>query len=273
MQEAAVCETTGIDVSHFQGKIDWARVRKAGHSFAVVRATQGIQTKDTEFQESWKQIPAVGLMRGAYHLFSVGKDAEKQARNYIETVGTFETNDLPPVLDLSDMVGMENSKMKPQDLWSEAALWLRFVEIASGMSPIVYTDPIFWERYMNSGFGRYPLWISHPHVEDPLLPSGWQKYTFWQYENRGKVTGVAPHITVNVNLFNGTEEELHRFIAQAHIHHRHEVAHARTHTVKAGESLIAIARMYGVMVEELAAVNFLKPNTIVEAGQVLELPH
>ena len=91
--------TKGIDVSHFQGNVDWAKVKATGAAFAFAKATEGTATIDKMFATNWPAMKNAGLLRGAYHFFHGSKDATDQA-NFFLSKFSVVAGDLPPVLDV-----------------------------------------------------------------------------------------------------------------------------------------------------------------------------
>ena len=86
----------GLDVSHYQGNVNWAEVKQAGMSFAYAKATEGASSVDSEFKTNWQNLKAAGLLRGAYHFFDAGVDGTSQASHFLQNV-QLEAGDLPPV--------------------------------------------------------------------------------------------------------------------------------------------------------------------------------
>ena len=196
----------GIDVSRFQGKPDWQRVNQAGKIFAFAKASQGVSYADPMFANNWTAMSNAGMMRGAYHFYSAASPAIAQANNFIKVVGSLDSGDLPPVLDLEDRAGMVQNHVTAAALRQGAHDWLDAVEEAFNMTPIIYTDPSFWKQYMSDEFGEYPLWIANYNVQEPIIPSAWEDYAFWQYSQTGNVAGIAGN--VDLNVFNGSQDDL-----------------------------------------------------------------
>src|SRR5918998_6939443 len=98
---------TGIDVSHFQGRVDWQAVKAAGCAFAFAKATEGAGVTDPYFAANWSGMQAAGLARGAYHFFHPAQDASQQAAHFLATVQLGPT-DLPPVIDVELNDGAAN---------------------------------------------------------------------------------------------------------------------------------------------------------------------
>jgi len=193
---------TGIDVSHYQGHVDWQAVSAAGCAFAFAKATEGTGVTDPYFAANWAGMKAAGLARGAYHFFRPAEDAKQQAAHFLSTV-QLAPGDLPPVLDVETNDGVANSAIV-----SGVQLWLEAVEPVAGVTPIIYTAASFWNAHLNDQFGAYPLWIAH-YTNAPApspLPAGWADWAFWQYSQSlhiGGVNGAADH-----NYFNGASADL-----------------------------------------------------------------
>ena len=191
--------TQGIDVSHYQGTIDWAAVRQAGCSFVFLKATDGVTSADPMFHQNWLQAQEAGLPRGAYHFYRANDDPQTQAHFFCSTVGA--PGELPPVLDVEITSGVSNAQIV-----SGVQTWLQIVEPWAGCRPILYTNPGFWDSLGTSAFGAYPLWVAEYGVSAPKIPSGWESWTLWQYSQSGTLSGITG--SVDLDVFNGTLEEL-----------------------------------------------------------------
>lgn len=190
----------GIDVSHFQGTVDWKQVAQAGMSFAFAKATEGITYTDPQFATNWAGMQSAGLLRGAYHFFEANDDATSQAQHFLATV-QLAAGDLPPVLDVETTAGMSDSQ-----IWSGVSTWLQIVEQETGRQPILYTAPGFWNTHEpHLALTSYPLWLAD-YAAQPTLPDGWTTWLFWQHSQTGSVAGVTG--SVDLDLFNGTLEQL-----------------------------------------------------------------
>ncbi len=194
---------TGIDVSHFQGHVDWAAVKNAGCSFAFAKATEGAGITDPFFAANWAGMKAAGLMRGAYHFYRAGEDAQQQAANFLSNV-QFETGDLPPVLDIE-----LNDGVVGEALVGGVQTWLDAVEPVAGVTPIIYTNTYFWDAQFNDQFSQYPLWIAHYGPQPEPLPAGWTVWTFWQYSQSLGIAGVGG--AADHDYFNGPLTQLQLF--------------------------------------------------------------
>lgn len=259
----------GIDVSHWDAGIDWPKVRATGQRFVFAKATEGINYKDDTFKDNWFGAKAAGLLRGAYHFFRCNVDAKKQADYFIDFVkAAKDDGELPPVLDLETNDGMTKEKIVVA-----AKVWLDRVEAAFGKKPIIYSGQYFLQDYLVQPGGgpppwakEYPLWLAqYPNqfVEGakPFLPRGWFNWSFWQYSDKGRINGI--NAAVDMNIFNGTLEELYKF-AGAKIPEQKP----KVYTVAANDSFESIANKYGVTVRELVSANL----QLLKAGEKLTIP-
>jgi lysozyme len=185
----------GIDVSHYQGTVDWPQVKAVGIQFAFAKATEGVTLLDPEFATNWAGMKAAGLLRGAYHFFEPNDDAGQQATFFLSTV-QLESGDLPPVLDV------ETAAATSEALWQGVQTWLDQVEAATGVRPILYLNKSFANEYdAPSSLAAYPLWLAQYEVEIPTLPNGWTTWLLWQYSQTGTIDGVSG--SVDFDQLNG----------------------------------------------------------------------
>lgn len=197
----------GIDVSYYQGYIYWPAVKKmqvkdVTIDFAFIKATEGLTNTDKQFKRNWQQARAAGITRGAYHFFIPGKSGALQAAHFIKKV-TLLPGDLPPVLDVEQLYGTEPALMRQQ-----MTDWLKAVEAAFDVKPIIYTNVDFYERYLGKGFDEYPLWIAHYFAEKrPRTKTDW---LFWQHNDGGKVNGIKAK--VDFNVFKGDMESFNELL-------------------------------------------------------------
>jgi lysozyme len=199
----------GIDVSHWQGTIDWNAVVAEGIEFSFIKATEGGDYVDPKFAESGAGARDAGIVRGAYHFFRPQTDAMAQAAHFLRTVQV-APGDLPPVLDVEVTDGRTLDAVA-----AGVRTWLQEVERATGRRPILYTRASFWTAQMGAAFGAYPLWVAHYGATQPNIPAGWSGWTFWQHSDAGRVDGISGD--VDLNWFNGDRGELDTFASTGQI--------------------------------------------------------
>lgn len=190
----------GIDLSHYQAKINWETVASEGISFAFVKATEGRQHLDKKYCENWQEMKRVGIKRGAYHYFRPTIPAKEQVRNFMNVVD-MQYGDLPPVIDVEEDEGLSR-----EEVVEGIRDWVEQIEIEYSIRPIIYTHYKFYNKFIAGEFDNYPIWIAMYSDSPPRL--GKVQWSFWQYGNRGLLRGVEGYIDFNV--FKGSREDLEK---------------------------------------------------------------
>jgi lysozyme len=191
----------GIDVSKYQGQIDWPRVAAAGITFAFARVSDGIDVVDETFARNFAAMKKARVRRGAYQYFRASLDAKKQADLFVKALRQNGRPDLPSVIDLETDDGQP-----PAVVQKQVRKWLRRVEKKTGVKPIVYTNPSVAATVLGMRFRRHPLWIAHYEVQCPTVPPAWKRWTFWQHSAHGRVDGIMAE--VDLDEFAGTVRDL-----------------------------------------------------------------
>jgi lysozyme len=193
----------GIDVSHYQGKVDWAELAKAQNDeqfplrFVFMKASEGGDLADDAFQANFDSAKAHGFVRGAYHFYNPKTDPVRQADFFIRSV-QLRRGDLPPVLDI------EQRGSSKSQLQRDLKIWLQRVEAHYGVKPILYASYKFKTDYLtDSVFNTYPYWIAHYYVDSVAYEGDWK---FWQHTDVGTLPGIKGH--VDLNVLHGTMEDL-----------------------------------------------------------------
>lgn len=202
----AFSNTDGIDVSHYNGSVNWSAVAESGIGFSYAKATEGTGFQDSKFSANYAAMGANGMLRGAYHFFRPSEDPIAQADNFLKLVPLISPGDLPPVLDIEVTDGQAASVIV-----AGLISWLQRITTVLDRTPMIYTSASFWSNNLaaNSALGAYPLWVAHYTTNlAPTLPPGFGTYTFWQYTQSGQVLGVVG--SVDLDRFNGSVDELRR---------------------------------------------------------------
>ena len=191
----------GVDVSHYQGDVDWDVLAAQDIRFAFVKATEGSSHVDGAFQANWQGIAGTDLRPGAYHFFSFESPGRAQAEHFCRTVPAVDGM-LPPVADV-EPYGRFRSLKDLEGAADELADWLESVEAAYGMRPVIYTTQRFYREWIGKRFADYDVWIRSVW----LPPSPSVRWTFWQYSNRGRLNGYSgPERFIDLNAFRGDAE-------------------------------------------------------------------
>ncbi len=208
-EAAVICPdgvtTFGIDVSYWQGNIDWGAAAGDGVEYAFIRVADG-HFVDPDFPTNWSGAHNAGILRGAYQFFRPGQDAVSQANLFLANMGPLQPGDLPPVLDVEVSDGMSAS-------WTVAGIhdWIDTVELSTGRQPIIYTSYYMWQSLTGNSydFAGYPLWVANWGVNCPNVPVPWNEWVFWQTSESGSVAGISG--AVDTDEFNGSLADLVAF--------------------------------------------------------------
>lgn len=221
-------ETTvrGVDVSVYQGMIDWPAAARGGIRFAMIRQSHGT-TADNTFMRNWNGARANGILRGAYQYFSPQADAAMQANALCDALiaAGFGPGDLPPMIDVEEPAPMGGSLPPPAQYADRVRTWLNIVRTRLGVNAIIYTGGYYWDANLRtSEFAMHPLW----HAEYPNYPgtiyqvgvnplprnscpqaisNAWPRWSFWQFAgNNGRAPGFGG--AVDCDVFNGSFDQL-----------------------------------------------------------------
>lgn len=203
----------GIDISRWQNEIDWPAARAAGTKFAFIKATEGGDHLDPNFNRNWRGAKAAGIPRGAYHFVYWCRPAHEQAQWFVQHIPN-DPDALPPVLDLE---WNGHSRTCPRKVSKPLALekirlMLDELERHTGKRPIIYTDITFHKDILEgeSEFDRYPFWLRSVAAE-PQERYTDRRWTFWQYTTTGRVPGIRGD--VDRNVFYGDARAWQQFLA------------------------------------------------------------
>lgn len=184
-------EVHGIDVSHYQQRIDWSLVAEQDIDFVYIKATEGLEYVDSMFLENWASCGQVEIKRGAYHFFRPSLPVAKQAQNFIQQI-SLQNGDLIPAIDIEVLDGLH-----PKDMLVNLKQFIYLIEIEYNVKPLLYTYAKFYNKYLAGHFNDYPKWIARYHRKKPKLANG-SPWHFWQYGDRGLIEGIEGKVDFNV---------------------------------------------------------------------------
>jgi lysozyme len=252
----------GIDVSHWQGDIDWKKVADDGVEFAFIKATEGTALIDDKFFENVNGANAAGIKTGAYHFarFGCEEEAKEEARHFLDVVSKVSLT-YPLALDLE----VDQKKVGKTKLTDAALTFLEEVEKA-GYTVVLYSGKIFLENCLEEcRLQKYPFWISR--YNDDLCRDA----DIWQYTSEGKVNGIQGNVDMNWAYKDFTvpaKIEVKTIAAPAKEQPKTETF---IYTVKAGDTLSEIAVRYNTTVKELQQLNRIKDPNKIYVGQKITI--
>jgi lysozyme len=201
----------GVDISRWQGNIDWTKLRSQGANFAYIKSTDGGDHLDPMFHKNWNSAGKAGLKRGAYHFFYWCRSGADQAKWFIRNVPKSQ-NALPPVIDV-EYNHTSSCKARPSkaNVLKKMKSFMDALEAHYGQRPIIYTAPDFYDDNLRGQFTSHQFWLrsvaAHPSKTYPD-----RRWVFWQYSGTGLSHGVKGQIDLNV--FNGNNADWNRWLAK-----------------------------------------------------------
>jgi len=204
-------EILGIDVSQYQGQMDWDKAKSAGVRFAFIRCAFGY-VLDKQFKRNWQEAKRVGIPRGAYGWCLDGYNQVSLATYFWEQIKD-DPGELPPVVDFEKY----------------GATWVGFaalqqnietLEKLCGRAPIIYSSYGYWTSlrdYKNQFWAlKYPYWhAQYTTAATPKIPAPFTDWTFWQFSADGNKRGSefgAESQSIDIDRYNGGEKEFSEFI-------------------------------------------------------------
>ena len=204
----------GVDVSHYQGQIDWETLAGQGVRFAFIKATEGSAHVDERFFENARGAAAAGVPAGGYHFFSFESAGKTQAENFLSALRG-QPLALPCVVDFEFYGDFFAHPPEVEATRAELRDLLEALEEATGRTPILYATRRSYRMYLEGAFDAYPLWLRDVYLWPALSLPG-RDWTFWQYSDRGRLEGYqGEEECIDLNVFDGGEEDFARWLGQA----------------------------------------------------------
>lgn len=188
----------GIDVSHYQGTINWTQVANGGIDYAMIKASEGESYADPMFAANWAGCKNNCVLCGAYHYFLPTDSFLNQADLLIGQLNDVQFDpkaDLPTAIDCEDREGVGASTY----IYALKEL-LTLVQKQIICTPLIYVSPAFWQDLGGPDFTDYPLWVAnYTTASEPEVPAPWKTYTLWQYSEAGQVEGISGEVDLDRN--------------------------------------------------------------------------
>ena len=191
----------GVDVSHFQGDIDWNVVKRQGISFAYIKATEGSSYVDSYLNQNYHGIRDTGLKYGFYHFLSMDSSPEKQFENFITSVSEYHM-DLIPAIDIEWYGDERQNPPEKEAVLSTLFQMVSLFEQEYGQKPVVYTTQSYYYKYFYGEKLDFPIWIRNVYFRP------FQDWTIWQYTDRAVLDGYSGDETyIDLDVIKEAEYE------------------------------------------------------------------
>lgn len=254
---------SGIDVSVYQGDIDFEQVKNSGIEVVYIRAGYGFSVTDPKFEENYTNATKAGLKCGAYY-FVTARNTEQaylQATRFAELISgkTFAAR---PAMDFEEFGNLGKNGINIVGL-----AFMQKLRELTGIVPILYTDAYNASETWDWNFAQFPLWVADYDAEEPYVTSNiWQSYAGFQYSDRGEIPGIYGNV------------DLDRFTSSVFLNGANEVTPTKSpdairYTVKRGDTLWGIAKKFSVTVSAVANANNIRNPNLIYVGEVFIIPH
>ena len=199
----------GVDVSEYQGDIDWQVLSNQDIQFAFIKATEGSSYVDPNFLDNFTNALNTNLRVGAYHFFSFESSGKTQAENFIDTVPIVE-NSLPNVVDVELYGDFKSNPLDVQSVVKELTTMLQSLEDTYKSKPIIYTTKITYNLYIKDNFPNYSIWLRDVYFSHnvKLTPN----VDFWQYSSTQILDGYnGDEQYIDMNVFCGSQDDFNNY--------------------------------------------------------------
>ena len=207
---AAAYPVRGVDVSSYQGDIDWDVLADQHIDFAIMKATEGSGDQDARFAANWAGAQAAaartGMLIGAYHFLSFDSSAETQAQNIFDTVPVTD-GALPITIDLECYGDYCRTPPSTEQVERVLVPLLAALEQHYGQPPIIYATMRYYDAFLAGRYAANPIWIRSV-ITPPLLSDG-RGWDLWQYTSRERLAGYdGKEEFIDVNVYRGALAQL-----------------------------------------------------------------
>lgn len=258
----------GIDVSQWQGYINFERVRQAGIDLVYIKASEGIDFVDPFFYRNYVNAKRADLSVGFYHDLTARtkEEAKGEAYHFVETTEGF-CSEGRLVMVLEDIGGLSRREINLL-----ARTFLEGVQEFSNKSPAIYMAELNSSQIFDAELAVYPLWIAQYDVQMPETEQPWKQWAGWQYTGMGRIAGIQGNVDRDIfeeEMLDTQPEAIKRYgirppfpdLPRRYMRYR----------IQKGDTLYEIARKYGTTAVALAQYNKIKNPNLIYAGQILKI--
>ncbi len=257
----------GIDVSGWQGNIDYSEVASSGIEIVYMKASEGTSFVDPYFNQNYTNAKANGLKVGFYHYLTARSNSEAvaEANFFVSTISGM-IPDCRLAMDFESF-----GSLSAEEINEIGLTFMQTVESLSGKEMVIYSDTSNASNIFGGGLTNYPLWVAQYEVEEPTPNGNWDSWVGWQYTDAGEISGINGYVdrdrfTDGILLNENSEVPLPDNT------NKPSAGGTTTITIQRGQTLSGIALEYNTTVQILVELNNIANPNLIYAGSTLILP-
>ena len=257
----------GIDVSEWQGSINWSQVKASGIEAVYIRSSEGLGYIDPYFRDNYNGAKSNGILVGFYHFVTARniEEAREEASFFVDTIsGTVP--DLKLAMDFEQF-----GNLSVQEINEISTIFLETVKTLSGKEVVIYSDASNARDVFNKSLTNYPLWVADYYVSEPVANGKWDTWAGFQYTDLGKISGINGNVDLDLytnDIKLNSNEQISYDKGNSSI----DDIEYEYITVKSGDTLNKISSEYGIAVNTIASINGIRNINLIYVGEVLKLP-
>lgn len=261
----------GIDVSAWQGNIDFEQVRNSGISIVYIKSSEGFSYVDPYFDQNYTNAKNAGLNIGFYHYVTARTvdEAISQANFFVSTISG-KSPDCKLAMDFESFGNLSTGSIN-----QIALTFMQTVQNLSGKDVIIYSDEYNASNTFNYSLATYPLWVAQYGVSEPTVSANWTTWAGWQYTDQGEILGISVYVDRNRfteevflddrseipnNTNNGSDDDSNNSVTYFTI------------IIPYGATLSGLALQYNTTVATLVQLNNISNPDLIYAGDTLKIP-
>ena len=257
----------GIDVSEWQGDIDFRKVKEAGIEVVYIRAGQGFSYEDAKFERNYEEAKKNGLKVGAYHYVTARNtdEAKLQAQFFVSLISKKQI-DCRLAMDFESF-----GNLSREEINKIALEFIKEVERLSKKEVVVYSNTYDATNIFNKEVAEYPLWVAQYGVSSPQDNGNWNNWIGFQYSSTGRVSGIQGNVDLDrftEDILLSAAEEIPE-VEDPKCHYEDRIKYK----IKSGDTLSEIALKYNTTVRHLAQINNIKNPNLIYAGEIITISH
>lgn len=261
---------SGIDVSDWQGYIDFSQVANSGIQVVYIRASEGANYVDSCFNQNYQNAKSANLKVGFYHYLTASsvQEAISQANFFASTISG-KSPDCKLAMDFESFGSLSNYQIN-----QIALAFLSQVKTITNKDVLIYSDTYNATSTFSSSLVSFPLWVAQYDVSEPTSNGNWSNWAGWQYSDVGEISGIYGYVdldqfTSDVFLSNSTPIES---TGTPENSNSYPSSSFETITIQYGDTLSELAVEYGTTVERLVNLNNIANPNLIYAGNTLIVP-